>query len=224
MTDIFKGLTRFKIGDKELYFVRYDKKAKQIVFWEHMKMEAGYNVEQLRFLYIDKVPCEALKELEIWDKLTNENRESHGALVDDRNKGIADKMEHVKKGKKGKKGRTKKFPHIPDELTCITCGKVQKVIRSVIAGRIEKKGILLDDYIKSYQCQVCNPTKGKGKKKNPKYDNLPEEMVCKCGFKTKVNPTQLEKRAERENVTMEKLIKNYKCQKCNPTKGRGKKK
>jgi hypothetical protein len=57
-----------------------------------------------------------------------------------------------------------------------------------------------------------------------KYDHLPQEMVCKCGSKTKANWSYLNSKADKLGCTGMDLVKNYQCQKCNPTKGRRKKK
>jgi hypothetical protein len=61
-------------------------------------------------------------------------------------------------------------------------------------------------------------------KRRKKYDDLPKELVCECGNKVTANWSYLNKKADKLGIPAMDLAKNYKCQVCNPTKGRGKKK
>jgi len=113
--------------------------------------------------------------------------------------------------------------NIPTELTCIQCKAVIKSSLSVMAKRIERLGITAKEFTKQFRCQKCHPTKGR--KSNPKYAHLPKEIACcKCGVIMKCAPSQIVQRAKSKKMTPEKFMKQYACQKCVCTKGRGRKK
>jgi cyclophilin family peptidyl-prolyl cis-trans isomerase len=76
----------------------------------------------------------------------------------------------------------------------------------------------MDDYLKSYECSICNPVK-RGKKPNPEFANLPKTLTCKCGKTVAANVYQLKKKAEKNNTTIQKLIEGFVCQQCKPTIG-----
>ena len=65
--------------------------------------------------------------------------------------------------------------------------------------------------------------KARGKRKK-KYTDLPEMLTCKCGAQVKANYSYLQKKADAKKIPLMDLVKGYQCQKCNPTKGRKKKK
>jgi hypothetical protein len=58
-----------------------------------------------------------------------------------------------------------------------------------------------------------------------KYEGWPDEVECTtCNHKQKINKTQLAKKMDKDaGLTIEKFIAEYRCQTCNPTKGRRKK-
>jgi hypothetical protein len=134
---------------------------------------------------------------------------------------------------KMRRGRRKKYENVPKELTCVQCKCTIEITPSVLAKKVEKldikakeagkPGILLVDYISDFHCKRCRPPV-KGRKANPALAHLPTELVCGCGNKISVTPSYIVQRAKIKNITPEELVKNYKCQVCNPTKGKGKRK
>ena len=64
------------------------------------------------------------------------------------------------------------------------------------------------------------------KARKKKYVGWPEVIACiKCGAELKINKTQVAKKIEKEDLTIEQYIKDFHCQKCRPScRGRKKKK
>jgi len=62
----------------------------------------------------------------------------------------------------------------------------------------------------------------RGRKSRINRDAFPEFLKCSCGREVKCNPNALQKKADTLKVPVADLVKNYKCQKCHPTKGRAK--
>jgi len=60
-------------------------------------------------------------------------------------------------------------------------------------------------------------------KRRTKNPNLPKTLTCSCGREVNANWTVLNKKADKLGIPAIDLANNYKCQKCNPTKGRKKK-
>lgn len=117
------------------------------------------------------------------------------------------------------------FAGIPKELTCRKCGSKTQSAPSNTHARAEAKGITVEEFLKQFVCQICEPRKrgrpaGCGKKPNPEYANVPKELVCKCGNKVAVAQSALVKRANDKGMTVEAFVGQYKCQICHPTKGR----
>lgn len=114
------------------------------------------------------------------------------------------------------------FDHLPKMLTC-KCGAETKANYYYLQKRADNLKVPIEDLFKNYVCQACNPTKGKGKAS--KLDvNLPAMLTCKCGVQIKPNYSYLQKKADEKKIPLMDLVKNWKCQTCNPTKGRGRKK
>jgi len=168
---------------------------------------------------VKNIPIDELKEIKVWDKLDqNIQSELEGRIE-------GDKIAVLERMEKARKGRRQKYPGIPKTYECVNCHVVQTIHHSVIRKRLEKTGMLLDDFIKDFQCQKCRPTKGKKASTNKQavfFKTLPTELVCKCGRKVKANYTYLSKKAEKLGVTMDSLVRGYSCQKCSPTIGRKK--
>ena len=114
--------------------------------------------------------------------------------------------------------RVKKYANLPVELVC-ACGNKTTPNYSILQKRADKLMIPLIDMVKNYQCQVCKPSKGRPRKDK---GNLPAELTCACGYKTKANYSFIGKKAKEFGITVEEYCKNYRCQLCNPTKGKGK--
>ena len=61
-------------------------------------------------------------------------------------------------------------------------------------------------------------------KKRNTYSGFPDFVMCKCGYKQKINKTVVSKKIKKEKISIEQYVESYQCQKCNPTKGRKSKK
>lgn len=119
-----------------------------------------------------------------------------------------------------KRGRQKNPANIPTEMVC-SCGKKVTYPLSHIKRVAETKGKSVEEFIKEYECKSCNPPL-KGRKKDPK--NAPQDLICSCGSKVTYPLNNIRKVAGKKGKTVEEFINGYRCQKCNPTKGRQKKK
>jgi hypothetical protein len=167
---------------------------------------------------VTNIPIEDLKKIEVWDKLSSDIRKfmENGEVA----------YQEEVKGRMGKArgARKKKYANVPRELICTKCQEKVNVAPGILVARVEKiakeKAILftIEDYQKVFQCQRCNCTKGR--KANPANANLPKELVCSCGAKVKTNSTALNKVAALRKITIEEYVKNFRCQLCNPTRGK----
>lgn len=174
---------------------------------EKTKDNNGWHVEN----YISISPLlfykETLEKIGVWNKI-KDKRNIQGAPV-----------EVV---------RVSKYSHIPKEIACIKCGKMVEVVPSVIAQRITSKGMSIEKYIEEFSCNECVPRKrGRNKKVrsleemgNYTVNTFPSALICKCGNSIKIQMSSLIKRAKDKGKTVEEFVNGYKCQKCNPTKGR----
>lgn len=186
-----------------------------------MVWDKGYNEgmhsDTFKIVDVDEIEVEVLKKFNIWDCLSDEIKhrvEFHDAQ---------DKQEVIDRMAKARRGRRQKYENVPKELTCTQCKCTVELAPSKIAKTVEKLGILLVDYVANFKCKRCNPPV-RGKKPNPEFAALPKELVCKCGAKIKLNPYQLKAKSEKLGTTIQKLIEDYACQTCRPTKLGGKKK
>jgi hypothetical protein len=188
--------------------------------WEVLKSDYGEYKYVLGGLDVRDVGSDTLKRLEIWPTLAPEIQKE---IID----GLTTKTQAVHSlMEKARSGRRVKYVGVPRELTCSKCGRKVAIQPSVLVKKVEKiaaiKGItyLMDDFLKSYECNVCNPVK-RGKKPNPEFANLPKTLTCKCGKTVAANVYQLKKKAEKNNTTIQKLIEGFVCQICCKTIGKG---
>ena len=175
----------------------------------------GWNEEKCKAISLEEIDLDILQSMKVWNSLSNEVKDKMLHLV------RLEKQETHELMAKARASRKKKYENIPEELTCSICKTMVEAVPSKIAGICNRKNILLDDYLKGFKCKKCNPIK-RGKQANPEFAKLPKTIKCGCGYETNVNPYQLKIKAEKVGVSIEELIKSYKCQKCNPTKGRKK--
>ena len=60
-------------------------------------------------------------------------------------------------------------------------------------------------------------------KRQKKYPNIPRELECtQCHERQMVSPGVTSQRVEKSGKTLDDWLGEYKCQKCNPTRGKGK--
>lgn len=141
------------VKGKEFHFVEFQKPNK-ILCWKHLKKEMGEDGIRLMALDVKSIKSDTLKELGVWDKLTNETQIS----VDEHIEKIIEEMP-----KRGRKPRAD-FKGLPENMVC-KCGREVKANYYYLSKKAEDKGTTLKELIESYQCQICNPTKGRKKKK-----------------------------------------------------------
>ncbi len=196
---------------------RYVKNAgDKVMVWRDMGKKEGDETALATWMNADNFNQKSLQDIGLWDKLGNDVHERVTILADIESGLIKERLELERESNKGRRA---KHVGYPDKLKCSTCGQYTHVQASVLAGRIEKLGIDLDTYIVGYRCQKCNPTKGRKKKD---WGNVPEQLVCACGHVQKYPQAVMVKMAEKKGVSMEEFCNGYRCQKCNPTKGRHK--
>lgn len=194
-----------------------------LLVWEKIKDNTGWDTERLGGLNIRQVGVDTLKSLGVWDKLSPDIQKQ---IID---QGVLRQVAIDEKMANARAGRRKKYVGIPKEIECTRCHKKITISPSIIMGRVEKiakaKSIIFtaEDYIRDFNCQSCRPSR-RGKQVNPEFASLPKVMICGCGKKVNVNPYQLKKKAEKNKTTMQELIKKFKCQGCEKTKGRHKRK
>lgn len=181
--------------------------------------KAGETHELFYNLGISDVDSDTLKFLGIWGGLSKEVQEQsvridEGGVIES-----ANRMEHARKH------RRNKYPGVQNGITCSNCGAEQKMVAAAIVKNAEKwalKNKMIPDiekWIKQWKCQKCNPTKGRRVHKDlpPKV-----ELVCKCGAKVVYPSAVVAKTIAKKSLTLEAYISGYRCQTCNPTKGRKK--
>jgi len=89
-------------------------------------------------------------------------------------------------------------------------------------------------YCDGYLCRNCNPEwgswlkgkRGPGKKANPENEGFPKTAKCKgCDKEVHIVPSNIRDKAKKLKVTVEELLKNYKCRSCGGViKGKARKK
>jgi len=208
---LINGLTTFKTKyNQKCAFIELVK-PDQIKCW----MKKTTNEMQIGLMNVCHISVEELKETKLWDKLNEDIQKSveeHESM-----KGYT----HTKI-KKESKSRKNKYPNMPVEIICITCGDEITINKANVAKKVEKLGIGLDQYIKEFECRTCKPVhRGRAKKD---YGDVPDRMVCKCGHVVKYPQSTIISMAKKKGITVEEMVNGYKCQKCNPTKGIGRSK
>jgi len=216
----------FTIAGQEYEFVDFWEKQNIIRAW-HKKYDVGMNTWTMQHLPLTEIAVSTLKELPVWGILSNEAQEkliNGTAAMEQVEQDVVNKLNKV--ANKGK--RKLKYVGIPRELVCSKClsnATRIKIQPALVIKNAAKKGLSVEEYVSTWVCQVCVPTKGRGRGKsvNPLFANFPKELVCKCGNKVPLNPYNLKAKAIKLGTTIEALIKDFQCQTCHPTKGRQRK-
>jgi hypothetical protein len=196
-----------------------------VMVWEILKKDHdGWNREKLVGIDVHKINIDVLKSLKIWDDLSEEvkNRVVNGVnSVDSVNNVIVNKESNVINKEDSIMARTSKHVGVPNQVTCIKCGGKTAIAPSILAVRIEKSGKSIEDFVSNWACAKCVPPV-RGRKPNPELANYPKQMTCSCGNKVNTNISYLKIKADKKGVTVKSLIDSFKCQTCEPTKGRHK--
>jgi len=210
----------FLVGGTEFRYVRFDAPDNVVAWRQYIK--SGEHFERIGILKIERIQTDSLKALGIWDKLAKETQDNLLKTEDE-------VPENLQKAWKARKAKGPKYPGVPDNITCIECGKVQKMSPGAIVKTAEKwavKNQLIPDtdkWIKQWKCQECHKTP-RGRKPS---HNLPPkiELVCikKCGKKVVYPASVVAKTIAKKGITLDFYVKNFVCQGCCNTRGRKKK-
>ena len=199
--------------DKFLYYVKMLKN-NMIFAWE-CELSYGIHSHFPRRLKLSDVTIDTLKEIEVWDKLSNKVKSELEQYEKDEKNHLHTHMDKLRQKRK------QKYEGVPRELVCCKCGKKQKMAPAIIVQRADKEVRSIENWVKEWQCNTCKPSK-RGRQPDPAYANLPKELVCKCGNKVNTSPYAIVARAKKLGITPEEVVKGYKCQTCCATKGRHK--
>lgn len=221
MIDFFEDLAEIK--DRKgnaLYFSKF--KAPHFLICRIQ--DSKYFEEQtikIKGISAKNIPQNYLEEINVWTKLNTNMQESIRELDKHEQQERSDKMKNIRIKKR------QKYNDIPKKIKCIKCKKEVEQAPSYTAAICRRKNILVEDYIKSFECKICNPRK-KGRKINPKYAHLPKEIELKCskgcGYKRMVSRGYVANECKRKGIETKEYFETYVCQNCNPTKGRCRKK
>ena len=202
----FENHTKFEDRKGDIYaFVKFYAPDK-ILCWEPMESRLG-NAASLRKFRVINLDQKILEELDVWKQLAKEQQDKVMNWNSEHKELVQERME------KARTGRKDKYPDLPGELTCNKCKKVTVIQKSVLAQRIEKQGVLADDYVRDYICKGCNKAD---------YTGMPDKLVCACGFEVTYHPSMIAKMAEKKGMEVEEFVSAYVCQTCNPTRGKHK--
>ncbi len=201
----------------ELHFVKLLNN-RHIFAWESQSQDGGASSHYARRVPLSQVSIEDLKKVNIWDNLTDKEKSGLQQIEESEKHQIHTHMNKIRGL------RRNKYEGVPREVVCCNCGCKQKMAPAQIIKRAAKEVRSIESWVKEYKCQKCAPSKGRGRKADPRYANLPKELVCKCGNKVNTSPSAIVARAKKLGITPEEVVNQYKCQKCVPTKGRHKRK
>lgn len=194
---------------------------KTLIVWRIDNIVSGEHTETCMTLNVESVDIKTLKSINVWEKMEDKMKDDieNGVIVQEQ---IQEKIEGSKTAEvKVKRGD--KYKGIPTEYICTGCQAHNSISSAIVGKRIEKKGITVEEFTKTYKCQKCVPTRGRPKG-SKKHANIPTEYTCTgCGKVDQLNSFVVNKRVEKRGGTIEDYVKTYKCQICVPTRGRPKK-
>lgn len=136
--------------------------------WENRGLSkdwTGCNTSICKGISVTEVDPDTLKTLNIWDNLSKEIKQKVTETI------MSDKKDVSELMSKARASRKQKYPNVPRELTCISCGAVVKIPPGVTAKKVEKLGILLVDFVSGFRCQSCFSTKGRRSNKIKETNN-----------------------------------------------------
>jgi len=159
VSKIYGDRTSFQVDGKEYYLVDLFA-SKNHLFVMQARRGGSDVIANYTRMSISKVPVETLKEIEIWDRL---DKATQTKLIE--HEAMYPSHAHERMAK-ARGSRKEKYLNIPRELQCTTCDAKIPTPPGTTAKKVEKLGILLDDYLKKFQCRVCKPVKrGRPRKK-----------------------------------------------------------
>jgi len=204
-------------GD-ELRFVRASDEGEKLLCWKDLGNVAGTWSQKCMVVRVSKIKPSSLKEVGVWDKLTPERQ------VELEN--FHPEAPVTPQGDAPRKRQRHDYTGVPDQLTC-KCGHVQKYSKYQILKNAEAKGLSVDEYVNSYQCQKCNPTKGRRRKEPlPKIDGVedPTKVTCTiCKEQKGTTVEQMQSLSDRLDMPLPEVYAKYVCRKCNKTLPEGQK-
>lgn len=174
----------------------------------------------LVLVHLSQIDLVALKKMEVWNLLSDDEKQKLETSNFTAPK-IEPKDEEVT-GTTGTKGRKRDpaFANLPRELKC-ACGKVQPQHASITDAQAKKANKSFEDYVATWQCMVCRPAGAKrvrfGKAPNPDpvISSIPKTTICiGCNKPVTLVPQNIIEKAALLKITVEELVKNYKCRSC----------
>jgi len=149
------------VEGNSFYFLDYIKPNKLKV-WEKELPKNGEYTSICRLIDIASIGVDELAKLNILKEMPIEIQEEMKTKEELENIQVHSLM------KKARGSRRQKYPNIPKKITCTECGETIDVIPSTVAYKINKKNIMLVDYIASYKCPECNKRIGWVRNNNKK--------------------------------------------------------
>lgn len=125
-----------------------------------------------------------MKESGVWEEIPAAAQKACEEIDNGQRAEVAEKMAHARSKRK------KKYTDMPEYLEC-ACGKK---VKAYLQKKADAKCIPLMDLVKGYQCQGCNPTKGRRKNRN-------KDLICPRGYDTIscVVRKSVQRRTQRKN-------------------------
>ena len=125
-----------------------------------------------------------------------------------------------------------KYVGVPKELVCThkhedgtVCGNKISIVPGVLVAKVKKASeetghdITVEEYVASWKCQECKPTKGR--RVSPENADIPEALTCtECHKSFSCSRGSIIQRAKLKGQEVHDYANSYVCQGCKPTRGR----
>ena len=154
---VMENLVKFIGTDKNKYYYVKSVKNHMMVWKEARDVNGEFTCQALDLNVVNE---KILTDVKLWDGLPAKIRDQIEKAHADTKAERVERMAHARTKRKKKFD----FSSLPDMLTC-KCGKAIKANYYYLQKKADEKKVPLDDLVKSYACQKCNPTKGRKKKK-----------------------------------------------------------
>lgn len=116
------------------------------------------------------------------------------------------------------KAPSAKWLNAPRELVCKKCGKVQPQHPSMTEKQADAAGKKFTEFVDTWLCIKCRPEGDKrrrGRAPNPLFAGIPKTVHCTgCKKEVTVVAAQFLAKAKILKMTVEELVKNFKCRSC----------
>jgi hypothetical protein len=143
------------------------------------------NEDVCKLINVEDVDLEVLKAMKCWNFLSPEVK----SRVENKIRLIKDNTNELMA--KARAGRKKTYENVPSELTCCVCKGTVEAVPSKIVKIVEKKGIMLVDYLANFKCKKCAEPVRRGRAPNPETAKYGKFMKCTCGKEVVLNLSYL---------------------------------